>query len=287
MGTRKRQPRNPEDSFLVRSADGRLLVSGAARSNLVAALARLRALPADIVGLLGQFETTVLALEAAIAAPTSLEVSTYYELVAAFEDAMALAMGTIHDMAPPDDTTPAILATAALALARARCFRYFAEDPGDEARARAYLMDAAGVPSCLNASLSTSTKTLVPEEAEFIAAKMRTLAKSFASVAPAVSHGAEALAARLSSKSRVALHEYFADQAEVYQDLSTAFMRSLQLHQRLSPEQRRQAPIQISDEEWLTKGQQFALASAACGLLVNFFTPGPGSGDARPRLILN
>lgn len=129
-----------------------------------------------------------------------------------------------------------------------------------------------------------AVKAIVPEEADYIASRMRKIAKSFAGVAPEVADGAEALAARLVAKSPMPLHEYFADQSEVYQDLSTAFMRSLQLHQRMTPEQRRQAPVQISDEEWLTKGQRFAMAAAACGLLVGFFTHRP-AGDDRPRLI--
>lgn len=83
------------------------------------------------------------------------------------------------------------------------------------------------------------------------------------------------------------LRDYFTDQAEVYQDLSTVFMRGLQQHQRPTPEQRRQAPTQVSDEEWLTKGQQFAMASAACGLLVHFFTRRSRSDEGKPRLILN
>ncbi len=285
--TRNKHSRHDDDNFIVVSADGRLCVNGAARSNLAAALAQLRALPPDVTAMLGDFQTTMAALEAAIAAPTSLEVSMYYELVASFEDASAQAMQTLHDMAPPDDVTPGILATVHLALARAQCFRYFATVPGDDATARAYLMTAAGVPDCLDASLNSPTKTIVPEEAEFVATKMRSVAKSFASFAPALARGAEALATRLTSKPPMALHEYFAEQAEVFEELSTTFMRSLQLHQKLSPEQRRQSPVQISDEEWLTRGQQFALASAACGLLVRFFTPRSRGDDDRPRLILN
>lgn len=287
MGKRKQKSRHKDDSNLVRSADGRLFVSGAARSNLAAALHKLRALPEEVVEVVGDYQTTMLALEAAVAAPTPLEVSTYYELVAAFEEAMAEAMTKIHDMAPPDETTPGILATVHVALARARFFRYFSKDPGDEAGALAYLLEAAGVPTCLDTSLNTPSKTVVPEEAEFIATKMRNMANSFGSLAPALAHGAQALATRLVSKSRMTLYDYFTDQAEVYEDLSTVFMRGLQQHQRLSPEQRRQVPVQISDEEWLTRGQQSAMASAACGLLVHFFTRRSGSDEGKPRLILN
>lgn len=287
MKTRNRQSRDDDDNFVVVSADGRLCVNGAARSNLAVALAQLRTLPPDVTAMLGEFQTTVAALEAAIAAPTSLEVSTYYELVASFEEATALAMQTLHDIAPPDDVTPSILATVHLALARAQFFRYFAEFPGDDARARAYLMHAAGVPDCLDASLNSPTEAVVPEEADFLATQMRTVARSFGGSAPALARGAEALATRLTSKTPMALHEYFAEQAAVYQELSTTFMRSLQLHQMLTPELRRQSPVQFSDEDWLTKGRQFALASAACGLLVRFFTPRSRSNEGRPRLIVN
>lgn len=287
MGKRKQKARHKDESNLVRSADGRLFVSGAARSNLAAALHKLRALPEEVVEVVGDYQTTMRALEAAVAAPTPLEVSTYYELVAVFEEAMAEAMTKIHDMAPPDETTPGILATVHVALARAQFFRYFSKDPGDEAGALAYLLEAAGAPTCLDASLNTPSKTVVPEEAEFIASKMRNIANSFSSHAPALAHGAQALATRLASKARMTLHDYFTDQAEVYEDLSTVFMRGLQQHQRLSPEQRRQVPVQISDEEWLTRGQQSAMASAACGLLVHFFTRRSGSDEGKPRLILN
>lgn len=287
MGKRNRKARNTGDNFLVRTADGRLCVSGAARSNLVVALAKMRALPLDVTAMLGDFQTTMIAIEAAIAAPAALEVSTYYELIASFEDATATAMVTLHDMAPPDELTPSILATVHLALARARFFRYFAEHPGDEARARAHLMNAAGMPTCLDASLNSPARTVVPEEAEFIASKMRIVAKSFAALAPELAEDAEALAIRLTSKSPMALHQYFEQQSEVYERLSTTFMRGLEQQQRLSPEQRRQAPVQVSDEDWLTRGQEFALASAACGLLVGFFTQRAKSDEGRPRLILN
>lgn len=287
MGTRKHERRNDDDNFLVTTADGRLCVSGAARSNLVAALAKMRALPSEVTDMLGGFQTTLLTLEAAIAAPVALEVSTYYELVASIEDAMAMALASLHDVAPPDDVTPGILAGAHLALARAQFFRYFAKVPDDEARARKHLMEASGMTTCLEASLNNPHETVVPEEAEFIASKMHTVAKSFGALSPELSHSAQELATRLTSKTPMALHEYFTQQGEVYHELSTTFMRSLELHQLLSPEQRRQSPVQVSDEEWLTQGLQFARASAACGLLVGFFTRRPSRNDGRARLILN
>lgn len=287
MGKRKRKAQNDDDHFIVMGADGRLCVSGAARSHLTAALAKLRALPPEVTQMLDDFQTTVRALEAAIGAPTALEVSTYYELVASFEDAMALAMATLHDAAPPDDVTPSILATVLLASARAHFFRYFAAAPTDEARARAYLLSAAGTATCLDTSLNSPGRTLVPEEAEYIAGKMQNVANGFGSVATVVAQKAEALATRLTSQPPMTLREYFEQQSDVYQELSTAFMRGLELHQKMTPEQRRLAPVKISDEQWLTQGQQFASAAAACELLVGFFTRRKGSDEGRPRLILN
>lgn len=287
MVERDRKPRRNDDHFLVIGADGRLFISGAARSRLVAALEGLRALPPDVTEMLGEYQSTMSALEAAIAAPTALEASTYYELIASFEDATALALMTLHDAAPPDDETPRILSTVCLATARARLFRYFAQAPADEARARAYLLSSAGATNCLDASVNSPGKALVPEEAEFIASKMRSIAKSFGSVTPVVAYQAEALATRLTSKPPMALDEYFEQQSDVYQELSMAFMQGLQLHQKMSPEQRRLAPVQISDTEWLTQGNQFAMAAAACELLVGLFTRRGGSVEGKPRLILN
>lgn len=287
MTKRRRKARNDNDHFLVMAADGRLCVSGAARSRLTEALAQLRALPPDVTEMLGDFQTTTRALEAAIGAPTALEVSTYYELVASFEDAMALAMATLHDAAPPDDVTPSILSTAVLASARAKFFRYFAQAPTDEARARAYLMSAAGAATCLNASLNSAGRTVVPDEAEYIASKMQNVAKSFGSVAKVVAQKAEELAARLTANQPMTLREYFEQQSEVYQELSKAFMQGLELSQKMTPEQRRLAPVQISDEQWLTEGTQFASAAAACELLVGFFTRRKRSDEGRLRLILN
>jgi hypothetical protein len=127
----------------------------------------------------------------------------------------------------------------------------------------------------------------VPEEAEYIAGKMQNVANGFGSVATVVAQKAEALATRLTSQPPMTLREYFEQQSDVYQELSTAFMRGLELHQKMTPEQRRLAPVKISDEQWLTQGQQFASAAAVCELLVGFFTQRKGSDEGRPRLILN
>lgn len=284
----KRKQRLVADNYLVTTPDGRLCVSGAARSNVVNALAKLRSLPADVTAVLGEFQATIRTLETAIGAPAPLEVSTYYELIASFEEAMAMGMQALLDMAPADELSPSIMATQHLALARAQCFRYFAESPDDEARARAYLVHGAGVSTALEASLNAAGQNILPEEGAMIADNMRSLANSFGTADPGLAYSAKELAARLDSKAPMPLARYFEQQSEVYGDLSKFFMRSLCVHQSLPPELRLKIESPVSDDELLTKGMQFALASAACGLLVGFFERhASGNDDGRPRLILN
>lgn len=101
------------DNRIVTAADGRLCASGAARSNLVDVLQRMRSLPSEVTALLGDFQTTVATLESALASPAALEVSRFYELVACFEeDGPLFGVLSSHSSyrsrvvpEPPDDTT--------------------------------------------------------------------------------------------------------------------------------------------------------------------------------------
>lgn len=276
-----------DDNRIVVSADGRLCVSGAARSRLVAALTRMRALPAAVTDLLGDFQATVVVLESALASPVPLEVSNYYELVASFEEAMAQAMQLLLDMAPPDEESPHILATLHLALARSQCFRHFAKAPGDDASAREYLLAASGLHVALEGSLRTQDTCVLPAEGEALASTLRSMAGKFGSVDSELAQGAIELATQLSSARRLSLCTFFEQHAEVYECLSRFFMRTLFVHRVMPADVGPAAPPNV-EEELQARGVQYAMAAAACSLLVGFFTPRPaGSSANEPRLILN
>lgn len=284
MGKRKQ---SGDDDGLVVSADGRLCVSGAARSNIVKALAKLRAMPEDVTCLLSDFHSTAAAMESAIAAPVPLEVSTYYQLVASFEEAMAQSMQVLLDMAPPDDTSPEILATLHLAQARGQCFRFFAGCPGDDAKARAFLLDVSGVHTALADSVTTAAKTVLPEEGEVIASNLRLVAERIGRADPLLARGALSLATRLDAQPAMSLSTFFEHQAELNGDLGRFFLRVMFQRRAIAVEARPPSEPLNAEADLLVRGTQHAMAAAACGLLVGFFSRSSSGNNDRPRLILN
>lgn len=276
-----------DEPIVVVAADGRLCVNAAARSNIVQALGKLRALPRELDFDGGRFRATLEVLEAAMASPVALEVSTYYELAASIEDAMADAMQSLLDMAPPDETSPQIYATLHFAKARALCFRHFATIPGDDDGARDYLLRVCGVYAAIEQSIGAKSDVILRTEAEAMATELSKAAEQVAEVDPVFSERARSLADALRTERLMAVSEFFERRAEVTLDLVTFTSRFLLLHELLPPDQQSQA--QVASRNVLNEQASIgALSAAACEFLAGFFARRPPmEDDNAPPIVLN
>lgn len=200
----------------VMSAQGTWCISGAARSNIVKALARLRTFPPDVSATLGpELPTTAAALEAALSSLAPLELATYYELVASFEETMARTMQTLLDMAPADDMSPSILLSLHIGLARAECFRHFAAIPPDVSKAKEFLLPCSGTYAQLRESLLSNGEIVLPEEAKTVVLELEQLASDIATRDPNIAAYARQLAALLNRDAPLPLATFLEKRAEL------------------------------------------------------------------------
>jgi hypothetical protein len=263
--------RTPLGGKVVRGAGGELFVDGESRSEVAAALAKLRAIPAT-PGLLGpDFLATIESLERTLAASTALSLGAYFELLAAAERTMADGFLALARSAPPDRTSADVTSTAFYALSRSKLFEEFAKRPGDDDAALLLLLQRSGAASTVSASLEARSDVVLAAEAEALAASLGLAARSFAKIdedgAAILARASEALG---DTSRPVPLGEHFGMQADVNQVLARNFI----LIGTVLPE--------VADRdfpEW--ESRAIACANAACNLLVGFFAPEEDAAVAR------
>jgi hypothetical protein len=257
--------RTPLGGKVVQGEGGELFVDGDGRTEVAAALAKLRAIPLP-PGLAGSdFTETIESLERALSATTPLPLSRYFELLATAERTVAEGFLALARSRPPDRETADITSTAFYALSRSKLFEEFAMRPGDDDAALLTLLQRSGAASTVPASLEARSDVVVPSEAQALASSLGVAARSFAKIdeegATVLARAAEALG---DAGKPVPLSEHFGMQAEVNQVLARNFV----LIGTVLPE-----VADRSFPEWESRAIACANAAAACGLLMGFFVP--------------
>jgi hypothetical protein len=265
--------RTPLGGKVVRGEGGELFVDGESRSEVAAALAKLRSIQ-GAPGLLGsECVATIEALERSLAATTSLSLEAYYVLLAAAERTMADGFLALARSTPPDRTSADITSTAFYALSRSKLFEEFARRPGDDDAALLLLLERSGAASTVSASLEARSRVVLPSEAAALSASLALAARSFAKIdedGAVVLARASVLLANTAKP--VPLGEHFGMQAEVNQVLARNFV----LIGTVLPE--------VADRDfpdWESRAIACANAAAACNLLVGFFAPHEAAASSR------